>query len=358
MHWEMSRPILGGGSRVGWRRLVWVSFVVLLNGSGVWARVSYYDILGVSKTASSKEIQRAYRKLALQHHPDKGGDEEKFKELGKAYECLSDPGKRQVYDTYGEAGLDANPNGGGGGGGFAGFPFGTGASAGGGPGGTPFTFFSSSGNGGSFQGSEFFSFGGGDRNGNVDLSELLRNMFMGGGDTSSSFFSPGSSNPHSSNKSSKKKQKNLPTFTRPLYCTLEDLALGRTKKMKVAYQGHEKVFEIVLKPGWKQGTKITFPLSNKKKDNDNDDPQSEWFPATMIFEIQESPHPYLRRDNNDLHCTCWITQSQTQGGIRVTIPLPTGEVWTHHVLKRDKRTDTKEDKDKAVVVPNGSLFAR
>jgi molecular chaperone DnaJ len=62
---------------------------------------NYYDILGVSKDATSDDIKKAYRKLAIQHHPDKGGDENKFKEVAEAYETLSDPQKRQMYDMGG-----------------------------------------------------------------------------------------------------------------------------------------------------------------------------------------------------------------------------------------------------------------
>jgi len=68
----------------------------------------YYSILGVDKAASVKDIKRAYRKLAARYHPDKNkekGAEEKFKEVTNAYEVLSDPQKKQLYDQYGEAGV-------------------------------------------------------------------------------------------------------------------------------------------------------------------------------------------------------------------------------------------------------------
>ena len=64
----------------------------------------YYKTLGVSKDASESEIKKAFRKLAQKHHPDAGGDEEKFKEINEAYEVLSDPQKRQVYDQFGSMG--------------------------------------------------------------------------------------------------------------------------------------------------------------------------------------------------------------------------------------------------------------
>lgn len=65
-----------------------------------------YEVLGVDKKADEKEIKKAYRKLAVKHHPDKGGDEHLFKEINAAYEILSDPKKRELYDKYGLEGVE------------------------------------------------------------------------------------------------------------------------------------------------------------------------------------------------------------------------------------------------------------
>ena len=86
------------------------------------AKADYYEVLGVSRTASDQELKSAYRKLALKFHPDRNpGDkeaEEKLKEASEAYQVLCDPDKRAAYDRFGHAGVT-----GGGPGGFGGGPF-------------------------------------------------------------------------------------------------------------------------------------------------------------------------------------------------------------------------------------------
>ena len=76
----------------------------------------YYDVLGVGKSADSKEIKKAYRKLAIQYHPDKNPDnaeaEAKFKEAAEAYEVLSNNEKKQRYDQFGHAGMGSSGGGG------------------------------------------------------------------------------------------------------------------------------------------------------------------------------------------------------------------------------------------------------
>lgn len=65
----------------------------------------YYEILGVNKDASADEIKKAFRRAAIEHHPDRGGDETKFKEVNEAYEVLKDTDKRKRYDQFGHAGV-------------------------------------------------------------------------------------------------------------------------------------------------------------------------------------------------------------------------------------------------------------
>lgn len=129
----------------------------------------YYDLLGVTKTASDTEIKRAYRKQALQWHPDRNKNpqaNEKFKEINKAYEVLSDPKKKQAYDQFGEAAFAT-------GGGFSGQgPFGGGAQSGGYG---PFTYtYTTNGNGGGspFEGVDFGGFS--------DPFEIFEQYFGGG----------------------------------------------------------------------------------------------------------------------------------------------------------------------------------
>jgi molecular chaperone DnaJ len=113
----------------------------------------HYQTLGVSRDATQEEIKKAYRKLAVQYHPDKeGGDEQKFKEIGEAYEVLGDPQKRQSYDRVGHEAYQS-------------------AQSAGGSGADPFQGF------GGFGGGQQFEFDLGD----MDLGDIFGSFFGGGG---------------------------------------------------------------------------------------------------------------------------------------------------------------------------------
>src|SRR3954451_15311842 len=95
------------------------------NESQNMAKRDYYTVLGVNRDASEDDIKKAYRKLAMKHHPDRNPDdksaEDKFKEAKEAYEVLCDARKRAAYDQFGHAGVDASAGGRGMGGGPEGF---------------------------------------------------------------------------------------------------------------------------------------------------------------------------------------------------------------------------------------------
>ena len=88
------------------------------------SKQDYYEVLGVDRDASDRDIKKAFRRMAMKYHPDRNPDdqsaEEKFKEVNEAYEILSDAQKKAAYDQYGHAGVDPNMGGGFGGGGFEG----------------------------------------------------------------------------------------------------------------------------------------------------------------------------------------------------------------------------------------------
>src|SRR4051812_5874502 len=101
---------------------------------GLMAKQDYYELLGLTKGASAEEIKKAYRKMAMQYHPDRNpGDAEaeaKFKDCSEAYEVLKDEQKRAAYDRFGHAAFENGGGGGGGRGGGVGFHFGGGGVAG------------------------------------------------------------------------------------------------------------------------------------------------------------------------------------------------------------------------------------
>lgn len=220
----------------------------------------YYAILGVTRSANENDIKKAYRKLALKYHPDKNKSpdaEEKFKEISEAYDVLSDSKRRAIYDQFGEEGLKGGvPDGSGG---FtSGYTFH----------GDPFKVFS--------------TFFGGDN----PFAEFFNGNDMG-------FFG---------GISGRSQPKKDPPVTKDLFLTLEEVYSGCTKKMKISRRvmnsdNHttsmkEKILTINVKPGWKEGTKITF--SNEGDQGPN------IIPADIIFEVKDKEHPHFRRDGVDL----------------------------------------------------------
>ena len=269
----------------------------------------YYKILNIQKGASEEDIKKAYRKLALKYHPDKNkeaGAEEKFKEVAEAYEILSDPKKKEIFDKYGEEGLKMGNGGGGGGGGpGAGFSHGP-------PGGFAYTwsgdpnetfrmFFGNSNPFAAFFDDDEEAGGPGGFGG-------FPNMFRGFGQPG--FGGPGVAGAMGGGGSAAGKKKSQdPPIYHDLLVSLEDIATGTTKKMKISrkvlgpdgrstYQ-EDKVLTIDIKPGWKAGTKITFPREGDQSPNT--------IPADIVFIIKDKTHLYFKRDGADLIYTAKIS---------------------------------------------------
>ncbi|KAJ4973439.1 hypothetical protein NE237_006613 [Protea cynaroides] len=227
--------------------------------------VDYYRILKVNRNATEDDLKKAYRRLAMKWHPDKNPDvkkreaEAKFKQISEAYDVLSDPQKRQIYDTYGEEALKDNapppPSGGA----------------------TNFRFYPR------------------------DADDIFAEFFggsdgVGGGRAFGENFSR-----YSRADSAAQPHRKIPPVEKSIAFSLEELYSGSKRKMKIsrtvpdAYGKPTTVEEILIidtKPGWKKGTKITFP------EKGNQDPGT--IAGDLIFVVDEKPHALYTRDGNDL----------------------------------------------------------
>jgi len=292
----------------------------------------YYQVLGVNKGASTEEIKKAYRKSALKFHPDKNknpGAEDRFKEIAEAFEVLSDPDKKETYDRYGEEGLKGGMGGGPGPGGanhFQNYQFH----------GDPFATFSS------FFGDEdpfkdLFGdnggFGGfGPRMGGAGMPGGMGGMPSGMGGMPSGMGGMGGGMPGGSGMfgmpggfgGGSPKQAAIEK-TIPL--SLEELYEGCSKKMKITRTIHqnngtssqdENILTLNIKPGWKAGTKLTFPNEGDvypgKKAQD------------VVFIVAEKPHSFFKREGNDLHYTAQISLVEALcGNMELVVPAITQE---------------------------------
>ena len=278
----------------------------------------YYKILGVQKGANEDEIKKAYRKMALKYHPDKNkspGAEEKFKGIAEAYEVLSDPKKREVYDQFGEEGLKGGATASGPGnppGGnnfqytFHGDPHETFRMFFGGE--DPFANFFSFGGPGPQQGPggpRMFYRQGGDPMGyrwrslwwlkNGRLRWVVPGMHCGGGGM------PGMHGMHDHGHGHGRKRQD-PPIQYDIQVSLEDIYKGTMKKMKITKKvlktdgpgtkTENKVLTIDVKPGWKAGTKITFPKEGDQSPNN--------IPADIVFVIKDKPHAMFTRDGHNI----------------------------------------------------------
>lgn len=271
----------------------------------------YYAILGISNKATDEEIKKAYRQLALKYHPDKNKSpeaEEKFKLVAEAYEVLSDKKKRDVYDQFGEEGLNDNGMSGGAGGTSYKFSF---------HGDPRQTFSQVFGSDNPFD--MFFNF-----------NNNFNGMSSGGpGGLDGSFFSNDSNKTAFSHPQKPKKQD--PPIEHKLNVSLEEVLKGCTKKMKIirkVVQGgietkENKVLTINVKPGWKAGTKITFPREGDKIPG--------VIPSDIVFIINDKPHKLFKRDGADILYTARISLKDALCGCRLSIPTLENEEITLRV---------------------------
>lgn len=283
----------------------------------------FYKILGVSKSATDDEIKKAYRKLALKYHPDKNKSpqaEERFKEVAEAYEVLSDKKKRDVYDQYGEEGLKGGSMGGGGpsdGNGSFTYQFH------GDPRATFAQFFGTSDPFGVFFGND-----GGGSNVFYEIGGDMDDPFGFGGRGGMGGF-PGPFRSQSFNVQGSPNRKHKiqdPPIEHDLYVSLEEVYGGCQKKMKIskmvmAQDGsarkEEKILNINVKPGWKAGTKITFPKEGDQVPGK--------VPADIVFIIRDKSHQYFKREGSDIKYTSRISLRQSLCGTLVKVPTLTGE---------------------------------
>jgi len=242
-----------------------------------------YEVLGVKKEAAADEIKKAFRKKAMQYHPDKNpGDktaEDKFKEVNEAYEILSDSDKREKYDKFGFAGIDPN----------AAYSGGYGQSQGFGNQGGAYQSY------GNFNGSdfEFFDFSG------SGFENIFGNMFGG----------------NFSNSQSRTAPRKGPDLQTSIAISFEEAAFGIKKRVKV----NGKTISITIPEGIDNGAKLS--LRGQGQPGMNGGPNGDLF---VMIQIQ--PHSRLTRKGLDLYIDVPITIAQAALGDCIVVPTLTDKV--------------------------------
>ncbi|XP_069497748.1 dnaJ homolog subfamily B member 4 [Ambystoma mexicanum] len=268
----------------------------------------YYDVLDIERGASEEEIKKAYRKQALRWHPDKNKAsqaEAKFKEVAEAYEVLSDPKKRDIYDQFGEEGLKGGAGGSGGQGGnfqytFHGDPHATFAA-----------FF-----GGANPFEAFFGRRMPSRRDDEDM-EVDGDPFGAFTSFSMNGFPRGR---HQVGGQLRRKQD--PPIIHELRVSLEEIYNGGTKRMKISrkrinpdgrtVRTEDKILTIEIRKGWKEGTKITFPNEGDELPNT--------IPADIVFVIKDKPHECFKRDGSNIIYRARIGLREALCGCSVSVP--------------------------------------
>ncbi|KAJ0964379.1 hypothetical protein J5N97_029501 [Dioscorea zingiberensis] len=274
--------------------------------------VDYYNILKVkvNRNATDEDLKKSYRRMAMRWHPDKNPDnkkeaEAKFKQISEAYEVLSDAQKRAIYDQYGEEGLKGMP--------VPGSGSSTSSFANGSSGPSNFHFnprnaeeiFAE------FFGTSGFGF---EPTGRAKSMRFHTDSRFGGHESAYRTYSEGVG------LGGGGQPRKAPPVESKLSCSLEELYTGSTRKMKISRNVlgangrsvvKSEILTIDVKPGWKNGTKITFP--------DKGNEQVNQLPADLVFVIDEKPHDVYKRDGNDLIVQQKISLADALAGTTINL---------------------------------------
>jgi len=257
--------------------------------SGFLMSDDYYAVLGVSRGASTAEIEKAYRELVRKYHPDMNPDdneaETKFQEVQRAFEVLKDSEKREMYDRYGSS-FDAAGGGPGGGNPFTGSPY---------PGGGGFRYESGGPGGSTFDFSEIFGAGAG-----AGFEEVIRNM--GGGRQS----------PPARRGRDVEHRQTIPFTT---------AVLGGEAQLHVRRgDGKTERIEVKIPVGIEDGKKIRLRGQGEAA-ADGTSP-----PGDLFIQVAVSPHPCFTRKGSNLEVRVPLTVSEAVLGTKVEIPAPRGAI--------------------------------
>ncbi len=228
----------------------------------------YYQVLGITKQSTPEEIKKAYRKMAMQYHPDtnKASDaEKKFKEIQEAYEVLSDPNKKQMYDQYGHQGVNQQA------GGFGGNPFGGFGGFGG---------FS-----GSFNGEDISDMFGG------DINDILRGFGFGG----------------FGNPRGPRKGQNIMTSVK---ISFKNAYNGTTLNVKINNETHK----VDVPAGVRTGNNLK--IKEKGQPGANGGPRGDVFVKIIVEE-----HPFFEREDDDIYLTLPISFTKLITGTDLSFDL-------------------------------------
>ena len=242
----------------------------------------YYEILGVAKTASEDELKKAFRKLARKYHPDVAEDkktaEAKFKEINEAYEVLSDPAKRQKYDTLGP---NWNQQGGGG--------------------------FGRGGGGGAPGGFEEYNFGG------TGFSDFFEQFFGGGGGGGAGGFGQ-----RGGGFAGPRRGQDVET---DIMVTIDEVLQGskRTVSFRRGPEGKVESYTVTIPAGVREGQRIR--LSGKGEPGGQNGQAGD-----LYLNVRISRHPDYVIEGNDLLHTVSISPAAAVLGAEVFVPTPDGRV--------------------------------